>query len=421
MFISFKAGNTGSLKLKTGITTKCDIAKKEHFDTLTFKAKDDRFNKVNYLFGANGAGKTNYFVALTKMQRIIMTSTILGANNNKLLEVPAIKNEISMPIDTFQFDVDFQLEPSEFEIEIMLNNIIYNYSFKIRDGKILEEYLSKRDKRTEYLIKRSSSNHKDIVLRSDMSSFKNNTNVVREDSLCLAMAAMLNHELANTILDEIMNYKLIHMMALGGAPVFDDRNFDESTKEKYIKYLKIADPTLIDFQVDFEEKADKHTISDDFENKELIITNIKVDIKSKHNIFKNQEIYKEEELPFLQFESNGTIRFFGILPSIFKALDEGGTIFIDEIENGLHPNLVKVIINLFNSEITNPKNAQLICTSHNILFLNNVRRDQVWFAEKDIYGVTNIKRLSDLKNIRANDKLAEKYLEGIFGAVPNID
>ena len=288
-------------------------------------------------------------------------------------------------------------------------------------GKILEEYLSKKNKRTEILIKRTSPKYQDIHLRSEMSSFKNNVNVVREDSLCLAMAAMLNHELANIIIDEIMNYKTINMMALEGAPVFDDRNLDEETKSRYIKYLKIADPTLVDFDVSFEEKADKHLISEDFENKELIITNIKVDIRSKHNIFKNHEVYKQEEVPFLQFESSGTIRFFGILPSIFKALDEGSVLFIDEIENGLHPNLMKLIINLFNSEESNQKNAQLICTSHDTLLLKNVRRDQVWFAEKNQYGETEIKRLSDFKNVRAKDKIFEKYLEGIFGAVPIID
>lgn len=95
-------------------------------------------------------------------------------------------------------------------------------------------------------------------------------------------------------------------------------------------------------------------------------------------------------------------------------------LFIDEIENGLHPNLVKLLTGLFNSSKTNIRNAQLICTTHNTLLLNGVRRDQVWFTDKNEYGETKINRLSSFPNVRGNDNIAAKYLQGVFGAVPNI-
>lgn len=98
----------------------------------------------------------------------------------------------------------------------------------------------------------------------------------------------------------------------------------------------------------------------------------------------------------------------------------GGVLFIDEIENGLHPNLVKLLTGLFNSSKTNTRNAQLICTTHNTLLLNGVRRDQVWFTDKNEYGETKINRLSSFPNVRGNDNIAAKYLQGVFGAVPNI-
>ena len=108
-----------------------------------------------------------------------------------------------------------------------------------------------------------------------------------------------------------------------------------------------------------------------------------------------------------------------ILPAIFEALDAGNTLFIDEIENGLHPNLVKLLVGLFNSEDTNPYHAQLICTTHDTLLLNEVRRDQVWFTDKNQYGETRVCRLSDYPNVRSNDNIGVKYLHGVFGAVPN--
>ena len=94
-------------------------------------------------------------------------------------------------------------------------------------------------------------------------------------------------------------------------------------------------------------------------------------------------------------------------------------LFIDEIENGLHPNLVKLLAGLFNSNESNPHHAQLICTTHDTLLLDGVRRDQVWFTDKNQYGETSMCRLSDYPNVRSNDNIAAKYLQGVFGAIPN--
>ena len=165
---------------------------------------------------------------------------------------------------------------------------------------------------------------------------------------------------------------------------------------------------------------DKHVLSeDDLENKELVIKNIHVSVQSLHATYKDHKQVGEIELPFLKYESNGTIRMLRVLPAIFDALDAGSTLFIDEIENGLHPNLVKLLAGLFNSNESNPHHAQLICTTHDTLLLDGVRRDQVWFTDKNQYGETSMCRLSDYPNVRSNDNIAAKYLQGVFGAIPN--
>ncbi len=421
MFVSFLVGNTGPFKDITGITTVCESLKKEFLERNTFKIGNYNYNKISYIYGANGSGKTNFLSALTKMQKIIVMSTVLGSNNNKLLEVPAIKKELSSPIETFKFDVDFKSKETFFEIQILLDEILYSYSFAIQDGKIQRELLTKKKKRTEILIKRISPKYEDIILKSGLASFKNMVSVVRDDALCLAMAAMLNNSLANKILSEIMSYNVINMASVGNAPNFDEDNTNEKAIKRYLKYLRIADPTLTNLKVDLESKLDKHILGDDdLENKEFIIKNIQVSIQSLHAIYKKHKRIGEIELPFLKYESNGTIRMLKALPAIFETLDMGNTLFIDEIENGLHPNLVKLLINLFNSKETNKNNAQLVCTTHDTLLLDEVRRDQVWFADKNIFGETIIKRLSDYPNVRGNDNIRVKYLQGVFGAIPNI-
>ena len=129
MFVSFSVGNTGPFKEVTGITTLAESLKKELLKENTFEVSGQNYNKISYIYGANGSGKTNYLAALTKMQKMIIMSTVLGANNNKLLEVPAIKKELSSPIETFKFDIDCKNEETEFEIQIVLEGILYTYSF----------------------------------------------------------------------------------------------------------------------------------------------------------------------------------------------------------------------------------------------------------------------------------------------------
>ena len=117
MFVSFSVGNTGPFKEITGITTVTESLKKEFLGENTFEVCEQNYNKISYIYGANGSGKTNFLAALTKMQRIVIMSTVLGANNNKLLEVPAIKKELASPIETYKFDIDCKGKETSFKIQ----------------------------------------------------------------------------------------------------------------------------------------------------------------------------------------------------------------------------------------------------------------------------------------------------------------
>jgi AAA15 family ATPase/GTPase len=103
-------------------------------------------------------------------------------------------------------------------------------------------------------------------------------------------------------------------------------------------------------------------------------------------------------------------------PSIFEV-----EFIVDEIDSRLHPMLVKFLVMMFNSISKNPKNAQLICTTHNVLLLDEeIRRDQIYFTEKDEYGVSTLYSLTDFKGVRKESKLLKQYLLGAFGATPKI-
>lgn len=420
---SVTASNFGPFKDECYFTTEIDYAKKELLDTNTLEIKENKYNKVSYIYGANGAGKSNFCKALLEIQKILILSPLMASNNSQILEMKPFKDQSGLSMNYFKFAEGLENMPTKFGIEIVMDKIIYNYSFKILNGKVIEEILSKKNKRTEVILKRETSKYDDIVLKSEMSGFKNNISVVKENVLCLSMAAFLNNEFADKLVKAITSIRIINMSSMSGLNNLSEEEYKNEKIDKYLKVLKIADPTVKNIEVSFTEKnVEKQKLEvDDFENRQLVIKNVSVDVTSTHNVFKNKEVTKEVKLPFLKIESNGTIRMLNILPVLINTLETGGILIIDEIENGLHPKLVNLLVSYFYNKDINKLDAQLICTTHNVLLVEKqVRRDQVWIIDKDQYGQSNFKRLSESK-MRIGDNLSQKLLKEAFGNIPSID
>jgi AAA15 family ATPase/GTPase len=118
-------------------------------------------------------------------------------------------------------------------------------------------------------------------------------------------------------------------------------------------------------------------------------------------------------------ESAGTRRFYALAGPWLDVLGGGYTVCVDELENSLHPALVKALLQMFFDPKTNPKGAQLIFTTHNatLLHSNLLRRDQVWFTEKRRGGDSFLYPLTDYKP-RSDESLEKGYLAGRYGGVP---
>jgi AAA15 family ATPase/GTPase len=125
----------------------------------------------------------------------------------------------------------------------------------------------------------------------------------------------------------------------------------------------------------------------------------------------------------LEEESAGTKALFRMAPSVFMALDLGGLLLVDELESSLHPLLGLMILRLFNSPETNPRNAQMLFTTHDTNLMGTtlgeppLRRDQIWFTEKEENGGTRVYPLTDYKP-RKSENLERGYLQGRYGAIP---
>ena len=141
-------------------------------------------------------------------------------------------------------------------------------------------------------------------------------------------------------------------------------------------------------------------------------------LRTKYN--KENEAIGVEEIN-IEDESSGMRKFFNVLGPIVWALETGGILFVDNLDAGLHPTLVKFILNLFDEE--NPRNAQLIITSHNtslMSYKNDFIKYQFWFTERDKYGAATLFSLSEYNALRNDTEYEKKYLNGLFGALPYI-
>ena len=150
-----------------------------------------------------------------------------------------------------------------------------------------------------------------------------------------------------------------------------------------------------------------------------------IDIETYFRTFDNDGNAKKQKSIRLfknrGFNSEGTERLLFYLGWILAALDQGRVIFIDEIDAKLHFLVTDYIIKLFNSIDNNPKSAQLICTAHNIMLMDeDLRRDQICFTSKNRYGESTLSSLSDYKNVRKTDLFSKRYLAGFYTKLPDM-
>lgn len=171
-----------------------------------------------------------------------------------------------------------------------------------------------------------------------------------------------------------------------------------------IAYFSSFDPSIIGFQVE-----------EDINQKRV-----------KINTIHRMSDGGTASIPFNE-ESDGTLKMFALYPSLHDTLEKGGILFVDELNASLHPLLVRnILITFLNSEI-NLKHAQLVFTTHDSWQLSNhlLRRDEIWFTEKDDYGVSSLYSLADFLDddgikIRKDENYEKNYLLGKYGAIPTL-
>ena len=388
---------------------------KQHRDNLI----DDKYSRVKLIYGANASGKTSFIKAIAFIRAFVF-------NSNTMLEKTVI------PVMPFKFRADANNVPSEFALTFIIDGIRYHYEFACTRQKVVYEKLD-----VYYTAKATN-----IFERKDTDTyiFKRDIKVLREISakntsnkLFLATAATWNYQPAKPVVDYILN-KLLPYGFNEPWQAYLERIKQAGEYEEYKKFcldfFSSADISISDFEIKEKKlKDNKDPIIDSIlsaitkNNAEVMeqIANSNVyNVNVSHKVSNGEE--EENFVLDLQEESLGTIHMFELSPVLYYVLKNGITFFIDEIDRSLHPMLVRYIVSLFLDSEANSNNAQLIANTHdtNLLDLDLLRRDEIWFAERDFKtGKTVIYPLTDFSP-RKNENIEKAYLLGRFGAVPFI-
>ncbi len=378
---------------------------------------DDKFKlrilKSAAIFGANASGKSKFVDALSFVRWFALNS------------FQSLKIGDPIPVNPHLLSHSSANQPSRFELVFLQEGSIFRYGFEVNATRVLKEWLYKRENRKEVLIFDRDGDeitaHPVLFRISKNEFFKP---FIRSNCLLLSSAAQANDEYVEKIMNWFRKLKIFSgVESKTQEKMTVSRSLDPQIKEKILSLLVSADTGIVNYDVKVmpQDKFVEPEVGDN-KTKQKIIKNIPSHIQGVTTThLKFDEISgttEEVEFSLVNDESGGTRKFFALAYPIIEALTDGNTLIVDEFDSNLHPNLTDKIIDLFNS-VGNVIGAQLIFNTHNTNLLSSklMRRDQVWFIEKDICGAAKMYSLSDIQ-VRKNDKFEKEYLEGGYGAIP---
>ncbi|MBR3882443.1 MAG: ATP-binding protein [Clostridia bacterium] len=403
MLIRFSFKNFKSFKNENCLDMEATALKEHEYNVA--KTEMGEYLKVSAIYGANASGKTNVLQAFSYMKKRILVSD---------------DSKVNTPLDeenVFSFMINN--DPISLEVEILArNNKIYKYGFDILKDRIICEWLY--EKRVNKFYEIFERNENNIKVKDNKNKLLGLANI-DERSLFLNVYTKIdkNNEDFNNVYEWFINANYLDL----GDPKF------ENALNKRISLRIVEDEKykseLLSFIRTFDSTIDSINISPN-SLEELKNTNGVVKVELVHNFDEGKNA-----LP-LSLESNGTMKMFHLFDFLMDALKNGMVLFVDELDAKLHPLLTRYIINLFHNSDTNKGNGQLIYSTHDTVNLNKetFRRDEIWFAEKDKDGISEIYALSDYileddknagKKVRNDATYNKDYLTGRYGAIPVLE
>lgn len=370
------------------------------------------------VFGANASGKSNLLAGLTTMFNMIRWS--------------ADRPDDGLPHWPFLLG-PLESDATTFEVTVRIDDVRYVYGFSFDADHIISEWLRSSPKgRPRTLFERKPDgtwNFGDSLTGQSQAI----ASATRSDALLLSTAKILKHETLSPLQEQLSN--LVHSLNSDNPETFLQKTLESMSQEmrrmQISALLAKADLGVGSVVIEEQQLADeaRETLArvikaamPDLSPEEL---DARINISRLSPMLEHRGAAGMVRLPY-RFESVGTQNFLALLGPILDVLDTGGILVVDEIDTSLHPRLVSELVRMFQSPRSNPRQAQLIFSTHDVTVMMNVgdydvmNRDQLWFVNKDPSGATTLTPLSDFKP-RKGEVFSRNYLNGRYGAVPRID
>ncbi len=409
MLVGFTCENYASFRAECALSMRASSIR-EHGETHTIASSHGRLLKSTLVYGANAAGKSNLLKSMWFMRQMVLLSVSVRG-------LPA-------QAESFKFVQDNETHPSVFEVSFILGEVLYRYGFQLSGGRVQGEWLYRKVKRESLLFERSGPSWSTIELKGPLKAFETIKNHTRDDALFVMVAALFNNTTANDIVKWFESVIIVTPYS-SPAETFSYMHDGDDNRRAVLKYLQRADTGIEDVlfsMTDTDSQEETVHVGDDFRVTTIKKT-LEVDFKTSHAVYNAQNARVASiDLPFLEYQSAGTVQLFEMLGPVLRGLQEGRLVIIDELGARLHPNLTRLIFSLFHSLDHSRTTAQLICNTHDVLLLEeDIRRDQVWFVQKNQRGESELYSLHEFADIRQDDLFRKKYLLGVFGAVPRLE
>lgn len=430
MLIRFIVSNYLSFKDETEFNMIADSFR-NHSHHL-YKAKTLKVLKSSAIYGANGAGKSNLVKSIHFLQRLVKIGEISQSINSK----------------KFKLDTSNKNKPVNFEIEFYHKKKVYNYGIQLNEKIVENEWLfisginsddkliferktTKSGKSKIDFNKTLLKTQKDKILIQLMEE-----NLLQENELLISKVKEINKiDLKNANEWIVKNLVVIYPQSKfsGLVPfLLDSINFKKftnsvlSTLNTGVNELDIKNLSFDtffgiedeDFKNELKDKLDEgEKVIIPAENEHILAINENNNFLIKRIVALHYNNKKEKVLFDLSEESDGTRRLLDFIPAFYGILREDVTFIIDEIDQSIHPALLYDMIKKIMEDDTTK--GQLIFTTYesNLLDFTIFRQDEIWFAEKNKLGATQLYSLSEYKP-RYDLDIRKGYLKGRFGAIP---
>ncbi|MEZ4772704.1 MAG: ATP-binding protein [Bacteroidia bacterium] len=423
MIINFSVQNFGSIKDKQTLSFEAD--KSTHLeDAYIVKFGEHRILKLALIYGANASGKTTILNALSFLRDIVIN--------------PERKKNNELDFSPFLFDPNTPKQNSIISIEFFQKNIKYFYEVEFFKKAIVSEALNfySPNKATVFKRKTNLENQfTEITFGSKISTDKIFEKTLEANTLWnnTVLGGYLKTNIDLKELQEVVDWfgSYLSPMVYTGTELegFITSKIDDNeiSKSDVVTILKKADFNISDIVIQKEEEEIPDGLID-FLKKQVKVPSDKIkELQEKGNItainieFEHTVNNTKYTLP-LEFESQGTRRYYGFAGLLALLIKSSTAFQIDKLEASLHPDLY---LHFLLSFLLNAKNSQIIATTHNREILDNkdiFRNDAIWFTDKQESCSTELYSLADFDSsvVRNTTNILNAYKSGKLSGTPNL-